>query len=315
MGLLGLLLPEREGGFGGGAAETMIVMKAFGRGLVVEPFWSSVVLAGALLDGHEAVADIASGNRIVAPALYEPAIRYDLDRMSCRVEGDSITGAKSLAFAADSADAFVVAAKCDGDDAGAVGLYLVASDAAGIVVRAYPTLDGARAAEVTFESTAIAERVHRSGTAWPVIERAIDRAVAALCAEYVGVAEVAFELTHEYLKTREQFGRAIGKFQALQHALVDMRVALEETTALAISAARDAEDADPLVRARGVSAAKARIGEASRFIAQNAIQLHGGMGVTDEHAIGRYAKRLTTLDLLLGDADHHAERFSSLMYG
>ncbi len=313
MGLLGLLAPESEGGFAGGPAETMIVMKALGRGLVVEPFWSSIILAGALAEGHELRAAITGARTLVAPALYEPTLRYDLDRLQTTVDGIRISGTKSLVFAADSADGFIVAACAGGRGTEAVGLYLVPASTVGITARAYQAQDGTRAAEVQFDAAEASECICEPGKAWPVIERAVDWAVAALCAEYVGVAEVAFELTHDYLQTREQFGRPIGRFQVLQHALTDMRIAVEEASAMALSAARDAGLEDAAARARGISAAKSRIGEASRFIAQTAIQLHGGMGMTQEHAIGRYAKRLTVLDFLLGDADYHAERFSRLM--
>ena len=224
-----------------------------------------------------------------------------------------ITGTKSLVFAADSADSFLVAARTSEPGTGGIGLYLVPADADGVSIRTFQTQDGTRAGEVSFDGASASECVLAPGKAWAAMECAVDRTVAAICAEYVGVMEVTFELTHEYLQVREQFGRPIGKFQVLQHALTDMRVALEEASAMALLAARDAQDADPVVRARGVSAAKCRIGEASRLIAQSAIQLHGGMGMTDEGVIGRYVKRLTVLDLLFGDADYHADRFSALM--
>jgi len=322
LGLLGLPFAEADGGFGAGPVETMIVMEAIGRGLVLEPYFATVVLGGGLLR-HGASAEmrgelvprIASGEMTLAFAQMERESRYDLAEVTtaARRAGDGwrLDGAKGLVAHGESADALIVSARVSGGrrDPNGIGLFLVEGAAPGVTRRGYPTQDGQRAAEITLEGAA-AIPLGDPEAGFRPMRLAVDEAIAALCAEALGAMEAAHALTLDYLKTRKQFGRAIGEFQALQHRAVDMYILVEQARSMALYATMMAAEPDEDERRRALSGAKAYIGRAARRLGQEAVQLHGGIGMTMEYAIGHYFKRLTAIDLAFGDADYHLERLS-----
>ena len=318
-GLLGLPFAEAHGGFGGGPVETMIVMEAFGRGLILEPFFATVILGGGLIQQAGSAAQqsamlplIAQGGMKLAFAHIERRSRWELAQVETTATHDggrwSISGSKSVVLHGDSADRILVTARSDG---AGVGLFLVDASAAGVERRGYPTQDGLRAAEITFRASP-AEPLGDRGAALPAIEAAVDRAIAALCAEAVGVMASMQEITLEYLKTRQQFGRAIGQFQALQHRAVDMLTALEQARSMAMFATIMSEETNAAERRRAICAAKVQIGRSGRHIGQEAIQLHGGIGMTEEYKVGHYFKRMTMIDQMFGDADHHLAELARL---
>ena len=323
LGLLGLPFPETLGGFGGGPVETLIVMEAFGRGLVLEPYFATVILGGGLLR-HAAddalrgalIPQVAAGKMKLAFAHVERHSRYDLNDVAttARREGSgwTLNGAKSVVLHGDAADKLFVTARIAGDqrDRDGIGLFLVDAKTPGLSRRGYPTQDGLRAAEVTMAN--VRAEACLSENALPAIDCAIDEAIAALCAEAVGVMQAMHDSTLEYLKTRQQFGRAIGQFQVLQHRSVDMLVALEGARSMALYAAVMAAEGDVTERRRAISAAKVQIGRSGRHIGQEAIQLHGGIGVTMEYSVGHHFKRMTVIDQLYGDADAHLQALARL---
>ena len=317
LGLLGLPFAEDEGGFAGGPVETGIVMEAFGRGLVVEPYFSSVILCGALLrHGATAaqraalVAGLVGGTSLLAYAQMERQSRYALNdvRTTARRAGGEwrIDGAKALVLHGDTADDYLVSARTAGHERerDGIALFHVRHDAPGVSRRGYPTQDGARAADVTFED-APAVLLGDAGNALPAMERAEDEAIAALCAEAVGVMACMHEMTLDYLKTRKQFGRPIGDNQALQHRSVDMFVSLEQARSMSLFATVMAGTEDATERRRAIHAAKVQIGTSGRHIGQEAIQLHGGIGVTMEYGVGHYFKRMTMIERSFGDTQTH----------
>ena len=321
-GLLGLPFPEAMGGFGGGAIETMIVMEAFGRGLVVEPYFATVILAGGLLRraaepalAAALVPQITAGSLRLAFAHIERHSRYDLANVTTSAQRDGgdhvLSGAKSIVLHGDAADKILLTARLSGAqrDRDGIGLFLLDADAQGVARRGYPTQDGLRAAEFTLTD---ARATMLNDNALPLIEHAVDEAIAALCAEAVGLMQVMQDLTLEYLKTRKQFGRPIGSFQVLQHRAVDMLTALEQARSMAMFAAVMAAEENPLERRRAISAAKSQIGRSGKLIGQEAIQLHGGIGMTMEYSVGHYFKRMTMIDQLFGDADHHLAALAHL---
>ena len=320
LGLLGLPFDEAHGGVGGGAVETMIVMESFGRVLALEPYLASVVLGGGFvrLGGDAAVQSallprIASGDTLVAFAHAERQSRYDLAdvAMSARREGSHVIldGEKTLVLGGDSADRLIVSARLSGTqrDKAGIGLFLVDATTEGIARRGYPAIDGRRAAEIAFTGVRVpaSAAIGESGNAFGLIERVTGHAIAALCAEAVGAMDALQASTVDYLKTRKQFGVPIGNFQVLQHRAADMLIALEGARSMALFAAMMADDPDPAARRQALSAAKVQIGRSGRFIGQQAIQLLGGIGMTMEYPAGHYFKRLTAIDTLFGDADHH----------
>ena len=321
-GLLGLPFPESAGGFAGGPIETMIVAEAFGRGLVVEPYFATVILGGGLLRrAADPAILVALGPKIVAGKLklafahIERHSRYDLANVATTAKKDGgdyvLNGAKSVVLHGDAADQLLVTARLSGGqmDRDGIGLFLIDANAAGVARRGYPTQDGLRAAEVVL-TNARAQLLCEN--ALPSIEHAVDEAIAALCAEAVGAMQSMQDLTLDYLKTRKQFGRAIGSFQVLQHRSVDMLVALEGARSMAMFAAVMAAEENPLERRRAISAAKSQIGRSGKHIGQEAIQLHGGIGMTMEYSVGHYFKRMTMIDALYGDADHHLTALAGL---
>jgi pimeloyl-CoA dehydrogenase small subunit len=325
LGLLGLLLLEEQGGFGGGPVETMIVMEAFGRALVLEPYLATVVLGGGFVQQGgsaalqaEVLPTIADGSLRLAFAHHERQARYDLADVGTTAKRDGsgwiLDGEKSLVLHGDTADRLVVSARISGGrrDRGGLGLFLVDGRSPGVSRRGYPTQDGQRAAEVSLNGVRVdgAMVVGEPGNAMPLIDRVVDQAVAALCAEAVGAMDAMHALTVDYLKTRKQFGVAIGAFQALQHRAVDMFVALEQARSMAMFASMMAQEANAGERRKAMAAAKVQIGRSGKFIGQQAIQLHGGVGMTMEFKVGHYFKRVTMIDLLFGDADHHLARLA-----
>ncbi len=318
LGLIGLCFPEADGGSGGGPVETMIVMEAFGRALTLEPYSGNAVVAPRLLQHAQPairalLPRIAAGETLVAFAHAETQARYDLAdvALAARRQGDDfiLDGEKSLVANGDSADHFIVSARLSGDrrDAAGIGLFCVSAGASGISRRGYPTVDGLRAAEVTFANVRVPAEAALGvpGEAHAPILQACDCLIAALCAEAVGAMAALHEMTVEYLKTRRQFGAPIGNLQVLQHRAADMLVALEQARSMAMYAAMTADEPDAAQRRRAISEAKVQIGRSGRFIGQQAIQLHGGIGMTMEYAAGQYFKRLTAIDTLFGTADHH----------
>jgi len=327
LGWLGAALPEEYGGIGGGAVETMVIMEGFGRGLVVEPYLSSVVLGGNLvLKGgsdalkSEVLPQLAEGRVRLAFGFAEPQSRYDLFDVetSARKKGGGyvIEGHKGVVIHGDSADRIIVSARTAGGarDKDGITLFLIDGKAPGVTRRGYQTIDGLRAAEIILDKVeAPAEAVLGAvDSGLPLIEDAARRGIAALAAEAVGVMDRMQALTNDYLKTRTQFGRPLGKFQALQHRMVDILIACEESRSAALVATLRLDDEDAVQRDRAIAAAKVKIGQGGRFIGQNAIQLHGGMGMTDEMHISHYFKRLTMIDTMFGDHAHHLKRYAAL---
>ncbi len=320
LGLLGLPFAEQHGGIGGGAVETMIVMENFGRVLALEPYLASVVLGGGLvrLGGSEAMQaailpKISSGDALLAFAHAERQARYDLADVATTARKDGshfiLDGEKTLVLNGDSADQLTVSARLSGSrrDPAGIGLFLVDATAKGVTRRGYPSIDGRRAAEISLSGVRVAADavIGDPAGAFPLIERGTDLAIAAVCAEAVGAMDALHANTVEYLKNRKQFGVPIGNFQVLQHRAAEMLIALEQARSMALFAAMMADEADPAARRQALSAAKVQIGRSGRFIGQQAIQLHGGIGMTMEYSAGHYFKRLTAIDTLFGDADHH----------
>jgi pimeloyl-CoA dehydrogenase small subunit len=327
LGLLGLPFEEKHGGIGGGPVETMIVMEAFGRALALEPFFATVVLGGGLLrlGADEAtraslVPKIAAGDLLLAFAHAERQSRYDLADVATAARRDGaeyvLDGAKSLAVHSDCADKLIVSARLTGErrDRDGIGLFVVDANTTGVSRRGYPTVDGLRAAEVSLSGVRVgADRIlGEPGKAFPLIAQVVDAAIAALAAEAVGAMAAMHQITIEYLKTRKQFGVPIGNFQVLQHRAAEMLIALEQARSMALFATMMADEPDTTERRKAIAAAKVQIGRAGRFIGQQAIQLHGGIGMTMEYIVGHYFKRITAIDTLFGDADHHLAELARL---
>jgi len=324
LGWLGLGIGEEYGGLGGAALDTAVLMEGFGRGLVVEPYLATVILGGGVVKAAGSAAQksallpaLAAGELLLAFAYAEPRGRYDLASIATTaVKGGGgyiLSGHKSVVFHAASADKIIVSARTAGEagDQDGISLFLLARETPGLALRPYPTIDGLRAAEVML-TDADAELLGAEGRAHAIIEAVIDFATIAVCAEAVGIMQTLNEITRAYLDSRKQFGTLIGKFQVLQHQLVDMYMAHELSKALTYRAAADITAADDRARARATSAAKAQIGKAGQLIGQQAIQLHGGMGMTDELPLGHYFKRLTMIETLFGNQAHHRRRFARL---
>jgi pimeloyl-CoA dehydrogenase small subunit len=326
LGLLGAPLPEAYGGLGGGPVETMVVMEAFGRALVVEPYVPTVVVGGGILQsaGSEAhkqewLPKIAAGDAVLAFAFAEPQGRYNLADLAvtAKKQGSAyvLNGQKSVVIGAPFAHALIVTARTAGARREEKGLsvFLVNRRARGISTRDFPTVDGLRASEITFENVEVPadNLVGTPDDALPLIEQIVDEAIAAHCAEALGAMRMLQESTVEFSKTRKQFGVPIGKFQALQHRMVDMFMQVEQSASMTLMVTLKLGDSES-ARKKAASAAKVQIGKAVRFVGQNAVQIHGGMGMTDELALGHYFKRVTMIDTLYGNVDHHLKRYASL---
>jgi alkylation response protein AidB-like acyl-CoA dehydrogenase len=328
MGLLGLPLPAAYGGLGGGAMDAMSLMDAIGAALIVEPWLATVALGAQLIarGGSEAqrqrmLPAVAEGTLLLAFAHAEPDARYTLAHVATRARRDDggyvISGVKQAVSDAAAADVLIVSVRTGGGDSDADGisLLLVPRDAPGMTLRALRMLDATRAADIVFDDVRVPAdaRVGAPGRALPLIEEVVDFATALVCAEAVGAIQSANDATLEYLKTRKQFGVPIGSFQALQHRMVDMVIEYEQSRSMASLAcsAVDTEHDSP-ARSRIVSAAKLRIADACRRVSQESIQLHGGMGMSDELKVSHTFRRLTAIAQQFGDADHHLERFATL---
>lgn len=320
LGLLALPFEEAHGGFGGGPVETMIVMEALGRSLALEPYLATVVLGGGLLrhggceeQKAQLLPRVAAGELLLAFAHTERQSRYDLHDVATTARRDGggfvLDGRKSVVLHGDSADRILVTARVSGErrDRSGIGLFLVDPKAPGVARRGYPTQDGQRAAEIVLDKVRVEPEnvVGDPEGALPLVERIVGEAMAALAAEAIGAMDEMLRLTVEYLKTRRQFGTPIGAFQALQHRCADMFVALEQARSMAMFAAMMAQEENAVERRKALSAAKVQIGRSARFIGQQAIQLHGGVGMTMEFKIGHLFKRVTMIDTHFGDADHH----------
>ena len=316
MGLLALPFTEEQGGFGGGPVETMLVMEAIGRGLAVEPYLATVVLGGGFLrlaGREDMIPAVAESSATLAFAQIERQSRddlFDVATTARRTEaGWVLDGAKSVVLHGDTASHLIVSARTSGNrrDREGISLFLLSADTAGVSRRGYPTQDGLRAAEVNLEQVKLpaGALLGEEGQGLPLMERVVDGAIAALCAEAVGAMEALHELTIDYLKQRKQFNTTIGSFQAVQHRAADMLVALEQARSMAMYAAMMAEHPDAAVRRPAIAAAKALINRSADLIGKEAIQLHGGIAMTMEYKAGHYFKRLTMLANQFGDTDRH----------
>lgn len=328
LGWLAVPFSEDSGGLGGGPVEVMVLMEAFGRGLVVEPFISTIILSANLIEAlatqkqiSQILPAVIGGEEFVSFAHVEAQARFNLGDITTKADlagtGYRISGQKVVVFGGDKANKFVVSARTSGNqrDQDGISLFLVDAEASGISRRGYQTVDGMRAADVALNNVMVdkASLLGEEGNAFLTIENIIDRATAAVCAEAVGIMDSLHEQTLEYLNTREQFGVKLGKFQALQHRSVDMFIACQEARSMTYLATLSLDKPRP-ERIRAVSGAKSHIGKAGRLVGQEAVQMHGGMGMTDELAIGHYFKRLTMIDTLFGNTDHHLERFATVAH-
>ncbi|WP_149539550.1 acyl-CoA dehydrogenase family protein [Siccirubricoccus phaeus] len=322
LGLLGLPIPEEFGGFGGGAVDVLLLQQAFGRHLVLEPFLATVVLgataireAGDTALQEEILPAIAAGECKLAFAHYERQSRYDitdvLTTATPRNGGWVLEGGKSVVLHGDCADRLVVSARTGGsrEEAEGISLFLVEGEAEGLLRRGYALRDGTRAAELSLSGVA-ARLIGPQDQALPVIERVVEAGIAATSGEVIGAMEAMQAMTLDYLKTRQQFGRPIGDNQALQHRAAEMLVAMEQGRSMAMLAAMSLSETDPAERARSISMAKVGVGQAGRFVSQNAVQLHGGIGMTDEYAVGHYFRRVMVIEHMFGDTAWHLDRLA-----
>ena len=324
-GLLGLPFAEDDGGFGAGAVETMIVMEALGKSLVLEPYLATVVIGGGFLrhGGSAAqkaahIPSIIDGSKTLAFAQLEKNSRYDLFDVttSAKKKGEAyvIDGEKFVVLNGENADTLIVTARTKGGqrDKSGIGVFLVPAGAKGVTRKGYPTQDGLHAADITFTGVEVGSdaAIGDPEGGLPLIERVVDDARTALCAEAVGLMDESLKTTVEYLKTRKQFGVAIGTFQSLQHRAADMFVALEQARSMSMFATMAADFDNAKERASAIAAAKVQVGKSGKFIGQQAIQLHGGIGMTMEAKIGHYFKRLTMIENTFGDTDYHLRSVS-----
>jgi alkylation response protein AidB-like acyl-CoA dehydrogenase len=345
LGVLAITVPAAQGGLGFGPLETLAMMGDCGRSLLLEPLLSSAVIATAVLSAFvgeptageptageptasataasELLTTLATGDKIAVLAHFESDARYasqwvttSARRVGARYK---LTGHKGVVLHAGAADTLLVTARTDGEagDARGVSLFMVPREAPGLVLDNYPIVDGQRAADVYLDGVEVpaASRLGAEGESLPVVEAALDIGLAALCADAVGVMQALTDATVEYVRTRQQFGQPIGRFQALQHRIADMLVHLEQARSMSYLAALRCTATDVGERLRSLSAAKALIGQAARFIGQQAVQLHGGMGMTDELRVSHWFKRLTAAQLMYGDSDVHLQRYAALTRG
>lgn len=327
LGLLGLPLPEDYSGLGGNAVDVMLVAQALGRSLALEPYIPTVVLAATLIAqlGRDAQKEllnqISAGDLLISLAHGEPAIRYASARphTSARREGEGwrLNGHKAVVSGGAHAHKLIVSASLAPatSDQEQLGLFLVDAGSEGLQRHAYRMHDGHRAADFVLRDVWVSDeaRLGAPERALPALQQALDKATAATCAEALGAMEALVLTTTEHLKTRHQFGQPIGKFQALRHRLAEMAICLEQARAMVLLAAVHADNGDAGERAANISAAKVMIGHCGRMIGQQAVQLHGGMGLTEELPVGHYFKRLTTIESLYGDTDHHLGRYGNAL--
>ena len=303
------------------------MMEEFGKGLVVEPYVSTVIMAGSVIEAggttehiEGVLTEIMAGTKLASLAYVEPQARFNLADVTttAKIEGDAyvITGFKGVVLGGPSADVLVVPARTSGDQKDEVGitLFLVDTSANGISKRDYPTIDGMQASEINLDKVSVPASavLGEVDKGLGLLEIGINNGILAVGAEAVGAMEVLYKTTVEYCKTREQFGQPIGKFQVLQHRMVDMFMEHEQAKSLLFMAALRMSEDDEIEALKAVSALKVQIGKGGRFVGQNAIQLHGGMGMTDELNVGHYFKRITAIETLFGNVDHHLKKYSQV---
>lgn len=327
MGLLGLTLPSEYGGSAASSVEVMIVMEALGRGLVVEPYASTAVGAAALLARFGSPPQQAAilpalneGQLRLAIAALEPGARFDLWSVSTQAMGNrevgyTLSGQKAVVIDGDSADKLIVSARtAEGRDSeSGISLFLVDTAASGVDVRGFPSLDGHRIAEISLDNVVVGpnDLICREGEGYEPLVWMVDRLITALCAEAVGAMDMLTQMTIEHLRTRQQFGQPLGKFQALQHRAADMVSAVEQARSITLRATAYLDHDNAIERRKAVSAAKAIVGRSARLIGEESVQMHGGMGMTDELPVGHYFKRLNCIDMSWGNVDHHVELYGA----
>jgi alkylation response protein AidB-like acyl-CoA dehydrogenase len=326
LGWLGISLSEESGGFGGTALESMIIMEEFGKGLVVEPFLETIILCSGLIDScgtdeqkGEILGQVVAGNMHLALGFTEPQSRFNLADVTTEAklkDGNYVVnGFKSVVMNGPNANKFIISTRTSGKQTDKDGISLLVVDANqdGVSLRNYPTVDDRRASELTLENVIVPASclLGSENQGFKLLEDAIDNATLGICAEAVGAMEVLYKTTVEYTKTREQFGQPIGKFQVLQHRMVDMFMEYEQSKSLlymaTIKNVEGSQDAK-----KSISGLKYQVGKAAKFIGQQAVQLHGGMGVTNELNVGHFFKRLTTIISIFGNTDYHLKRYSQL---
>lgn len=327
LGILGLPFAEEHGGINGGPVETMIVMETIGKALALEPYLPTVVLAGGFLRrfGTDAqknnyLPQIAEGKITGAFAHTERKSRYDLFDVKTTAKpsgsGFTLDGQKSVVLNGDQADFMIVTARVSGNqrDKGGLGLFIVDAKANGVSRRGYRTVDGLSAAEVQLSGVKVDadQTIGKPGAAYLLIEQVVDDGIAALCGEAVGILSALTEATTDYLRTRKQFGINIGSFQVLQHRNVEMLIAAEQAKSMAFLATMMVNEQNAVQRHKTISAAKTQIGRSAQFVGEQAIQLHGGIGMTMELKVGHWFKRATAIDIQFGDADYHLEQFGNM---
>lgn len=325
LGAIGALFPEAEGGFGGAGFDIAVVFEALGQGLVVEPFLGTLMVGQALLAAGNAaqkarLAELIDGSTLLALAHEELDAHYELARVATRAvpQGDGwvLTGQKAVVLFGDQADLLLVSARTSGavDSEEGISLFLLPGNAVGLEHRGYGRIDGGHAAEITLNNVQVGADalLGNLGQGFATLERAVGYGILALCAEALGAMDVAKKNTLEYLQTRKQFGKPIGSFQALQHRMADLLLEVEQARSAVINAAAAIDDPDRIHRERALSAAKYSMGRIGTLVAEESIQLHGGIGMTWELPLSHYAKRLVMIDHQLGDEDHHLARFIAL---
>ena len=326
LGWLGISVSEESGGFGGSAIESMLIMEAFGKGLVVEPFLETIIMAGAIIDDHgteeqknEILEPTISGEMQLALAYAEPQSRFNLEDVvtEAKADGDEyiLNGYKSVVMNGPASNKLIISARTSSSqfDKSGISLFVVNSDTDGLNKTNYKTVDGRRASDITLENVKISKSnlIGEVDKGFDILDSAIDKSILAISAEAVGAMEVLYKTTVEYCKTREQFGTAIGKFQVLQHRMVDMFMEYEQCKSLLYMATMKFEEGSQDAK-KAISGLKYQVGKAGKYIGQQAVQLHGGMGVTDELNVGHYFKRLTTVGTIFGNTDYHLKKYSSL---
>ena len=326
LGWLGIAVSEKNGGFGGSSIETMLIMEEFGKGLVVEPFLETVVMSAGILDRHgtdeqknQVLNSVINGEMHLALAYAEPQSRFNLSDVvtEAKEDGDNfvINGFKSVVMNGPSANKIIISARTSGtqlEDKG-ISLFLVDSDIEGLTKSDYKTVDGRKASDINLENVIVSNSclIGSLNAGFDILDEAIDRSILAISAEAVGAMEILYKTTVEYTKTREQFGTPIGKFQVLQHRMVDMFMEYEQCKSLLYMATMKNEESAPDAK-KAISGLKYQVGKAGKFVGQQSVQLHGGMGVTDELNDGHYFKRLTTIGTIFGNADFHLKQYTSL---
>ena len=325
LGWLGLPFSEDDGGFGGNQIDVIVIMEQFGRGLVLEPYLSSVVMAGGAIKRggsdklkQEFLSSLIEGSKQLSFGYAELQSRFDLDDVAttAKKEGDTyvINGQKSMVLNAESADAIVVSVRTDGAqvDKNGISLFLVDADSKGVEMENFPTVDGLRASEISFENVEVdsSRLIGPINEGFGILQEATNDAILALCAEAVGAMEVLYKDTVEYTQQREQFDHPLSDFQVLQHRMVDMFMEYEQSKSMLLRATLETVQ-DPIAAQKTIHGLKYLVGKSGIFVGENAVQLHGGMGVTEELRIGHFFKRLLVIDSQFGNADFHLDKFTN----